>query len=91
MAQPNVVGSYNFASAITLSDTVNILVPSQRSPSTTCDAIYVGSGGGIVAVLQNDATVTLAGAVTGTIIPIAVKRVNSTSTTASSLVALFNI
>ena len=51
-------------------------------------AIYVGGAGDIVAINDQDQPITFAGALAGSIIPIKSKRVNSTSTTASSLVAL---
>ncbi len=67
--------------AITPSDTVDL--------KTTTRSIYVGGAGDIVAVDVNDNTVTFSGAVAGTTLPIVVKRVNATSTTATNLVALF--
>ena len=51
-------------------------------------AIYVGSGGTLVAVLATGAQVTLTGLQGGTIIPIRVRRVNATGTTATGLVGL---
>jgi hypothetical protein len=85
----NAIGSYNLAAAITPSNTVNIVQPPGRYTLTT-DAVYVGVGGDIVFVLENDVAVTFLGAITGTIIPIACKRVNSTNTNATDLVALWN-
>jgi len=86
----NVIGSYNLFVAITKSDTVNIVVPFPKKPAVT-DAIYVGASGDIAAVMENGTAVTLASAIAGTIIPIAVKRVNSTLTTADNLVALYSV
>lgn len=51
--------------------------------------IYVGSGGDIAVKFTDGGTVTLVGAVTGTILPIQVVQVLSTGTSASSLVALY--
>lgn len=53
-----------------------------------CRGIYVGVGGDIVVVTQNDDAVTYKNAQSGSIIPIRAKRVNSTSTTATNLVGL---
>ena len=51
--------------------------------------LYVGGGGDLVAVGRDSAAVTFVGVAAGTVLPIAVKRVNSTSTTATSIVALY--
>ena len=55
----------------------------------TCRGIYVGGAGNIVVVKPGGSTVTFSGALAGTIIPIQAIRVNSTSTTATNLVALY--
>ena len=73
---------YNRAAAITASDTVNF-------SNGLCDAIYVGGAGDIVGVLEDGSAVTFAGAVAGSVLPLRLKRVNSTSTTATDLVALY--
>jgi len=52
-------------------------------------AIYVGGDGDIAAVLIDDSVVTFSGAVAGTIIPVRMKRVNSTNTDATNLVGLY--
>jgi hypothetical protein len=54
-----------------------------------CRGIYVGGAGNLVVVKPNGSTVTITGALAGTIIPIKAIRVNSTSTTATNLVALY--
>lgn len=51
-------------------------------------AIYVGVAGNIVVVDQDGNTATFVGVPVGTVLPVWHKRVNSTNTTASSLVAL---
>jgi len=54
-------------------------------------ALYVGAGGNVAVIFRDDATdtaVTLVGVVTGTVLPISVKQVMSTNTTASSIVGL---
>lgn len=68
------------AFAITPSDTVNFTRP--------CRAIYVGAAGTLVIVTLAGNAVTFAGATAGSVIPVAAKRVNQSSTTASSLVGL---
>ncbi len=75
------VGFYTGAEAITPSDTVNIV----RGPTR---GIYVGGAGNIVAVIGGTA-ITFNGAQAGDILPIHATRVNLTSTTATSLVALY--
>lgn len=71
---------YNEAAAITASNTVNLPRPS--------DAINVGAAGTLAAVLQNDQVVTLT-VTAGAVLPLRVKRINATGTTATGLVALY--
>jgi hypothetical protein len=74
---------YNRAFAITKSDTVNI-------PQGLTDAVYVGGAGIVVAVFQDDSTAQFT-CVAGQILPVKVKRVNSTTTTATLMVALYTV
>lgn len=76
------MAGYNKAVAIVPSDTVNIVDPP--------DAVYVGGAGVVVAVFANGAVVNFT-AVAGQVLPITVKRVNSTSTTATLLVGLSQV
>lgn len=78
---------YNRAVPITKSDTVNIVDPA-RDPLP--DAIYVG-GAGVVAAVFQDGTVVNFTAVAGQILPIRIKRVNSTNTTATLLMGLSTV
>ena len=70
-----------FYSAVTPSDSTDF--------DTLARAIYVGGAGDVVAVRHDGSTVTFAGVQAGTVLPVACRRVNSTSTTATSIVALF--
>jgi hypothetical protein len=74
--------NYNYAIAVTTSDTVNLL------PGLT-NAIYVGGAGNVVAVLENGDTVLFTAVPVGSVLPIRVKRINATLTTATALVALY--
>lgn len=67
--------------AITKSDAVNLTYLTR--------AIYVGGTGDVVAVFPDDSTVTFSAVPAGTVLPIVVKRVNSTSTTATLMVAMY--
>lgn len=80
-------GPYNQAFAITLSDTVNI---AQFGTMGLTRAVYVGGAGIVVAVFQDDSTANFT-AVAGEILPLAIKRVNNTTTTATLLVALYQV
>ena len=71
---------YNTALTITKSDTVNL--------DRLTDAVYVGGAGVVVAVFQNDSTAAFT-CIAGQILPIRVKRINSTSTTATLMLALY--
>ena len=79
-----------FAKAITVSDTVDIDFEN-TAPATR--GIYVGSAGDISVEMLgaglSDATVVFVAVASGTILPIGITRVNSTGTTAGSLVALW--
>ncbi len=79
-----------YAVAVTPSDTVAIEF-NGRGDSTR--GLYVGSGGDIsvemVGVGLVDATVVFVAVPTGTLLPIEITRVNTTATTASSLVAIW--
>jgi hypothetical protein len=72
---------YNYSLPITKSDAANFPL---------CDAIYVGGAGVVVAVLESGATVAFT-ATAGQTLPIQAKRVNSTSTTATLMVALYQV
>ena len=80
---------YNVARPITASDSANIESDSLGQFGLT-DAIYVG-GAGVVAVVFQDNTVQNFTCVAGQILPVKAKRVNSTNTTASLLLALFYV
>lgn len=66
--------------AITTSDTVDL----PEKP----DAIYVGGAGNIVAVMGDNSKATFTGALVGTILPIAPRRIDATNTTATLLLGL---
>lgn len=68
--------------AVTPSDVTNL-------PSIT-RGLYVGVAGNVAVVpASGGAAVTFVAVPAGTVLPIQVSRVNSTNTTASSIVALF--
>lgn len=52
-------------------------------------ALYIGGAGNLVAVFPDGSAVTFTGVPAGSILPIRVKRVNSTNTTATNIVALY--
>lgn len=79
---------FNKAVSVTPSDTVDF-VP-QGLGRKLCDALYVGGAGIVVAVFEDGTTVNFT-AVAGEILPIAIKRVNSTTTTATLMVALYGL
>lgn len=72
---------YNRARAVTASNTVDL-------PGGVSDAISAAGAGNIAAVFPDDSVVVIAMAA-GQLLPIAVKRINSTSTTATGLTALY--
>ncbi len=79
---------YNKSVDITKSDTVDIY-PFLASGRLT-DAVYVG-GAGIVVGIDQSGNANNYTAVAGEILPIAVRRVNSGTTTATLMVALYQV
>jgi len=76
-----IIMPYNRAVAITPSDSVDL-------PQGPTEAVYVGGAGIVVAVFPDGSAASFT-AVAGEILPLKVKRINSTSTTATLLVALY--
>lgn len=58
-------------------------------PNGICRALYIGGGGTVVLDTANSTSLTFAGLQAGTILPLNVRRVRSTSTTATSIIALY--
>ena len=79
---------YNRWIAITKSDTVD-LAPFSADGRLT-DAVLVGGAGVVAAVDALGIAVSLT-AVAGEILPIAVRRVNDTNTTATAMTALYQV
>lgn len=52
-------------------------------------AIYVGGAGNVAAAMLDGTVVTFTAVPAGTILPIRCKRINSTNTTASSMVSIY--
>jgi len=84
--------NYNIWKAITKSDTVNFDGSTYSATASVkpepCDAIWVGGAGIVVAVQQDGQTAQFTCAA-GTLLPITAIRVNSTTTTATLLVAMY--
>jgi len=69
------------AAAVTPSDTVDL-------PSVS-RGIYVGGAGNVTVVMLGGAVVTFTAPPVGSLLPIAITRVNLTGTTATNLVAIW--
>lgn len=65
------------------------VTPSNTDTIAPCRALYVGGAGNLVVVTVDGNQVTFSGAVAGTVIPVQVVQVRSTSTTATNIVALY--
>ena len=92
MAQ-QVLQTFNYAMPLAKSDTVNN--PTQPPGGTTAggrypDAVWVG-GAGIVAVILPDGSECDFTVVAGTLLPVICKRINSTTTTATLFVGLWQL
>lgn len=87
MPTDNTPGAYgadtpaNGAETVTPSDTVNL--------TNTSRGLYVGGTGNVAVVMKDGTTATFVAVPAGAILPIRITRVNSTSTTATSMVALY--
>lgn len=83
---------YGRAVAITKSDTVNYdgstFSASAATKAIPADAVYVGGTGIVVLILEDGSAVNFTAAV-GEIIPVKSIRVNSTTTSATLMVALY--
>lgn len=72
----------SYAFAITPNDSADLAYVTR--------GIYVGTAGALVVILVRDsAEVTFAGVPAGTLLPLCVKRVKATGTTATNLVGLY--
>jgi|TARA_R110000824_G_scaffold609_1_gene3823 hypothetical protein len=92
MAQTS--GTYNRSVVITKSDTVNFDGSTYSASASTkaipADAIFVGGAGVVVAIFE-DGSLAPFTVLAGTVLPLKCIRVNSTSTTATLMNALYQI
>ena len=72
---------YNIWTPITPSDTVDL--------PTLTDGVWVGTGGNVAAVMQNNQMPVVLAVPSGAWIPLAARRINATNTTATGIVALY--
>jgi len=70
---------------VTKHDSTNIAFPTGSAGR----GLWVGGAGNVAFVGYNDSVVTIIGVPAGTLLPIQVKRVNSTNTTATNMVAFY--
>lgn len=54
-----------------------------------CRGIYVGTTGNVAVTMANNDAVTFIAVQAGTVLPIRIKRVNASGTTATSIIALY--
>jgi|TARA_R110000787_G_C13429110_1_gene445461 hypothetical protein len=92
MAQES--GTYNKSIVITKSDTVNFDGSTYAANAATkaipADAIFVGGAGVVVAIFENGSLAPFT-VLAGTVLPLKCIRVNSTSTTATLMNALYQV
>ncbi|MGI9486184.1 MAG: spike base protein, RCAP_Rcc01079 family [Geminicoccaceae bacterium] len=65
------------------------VTPNDSTVLERTKGVWVGGSGDMSVVMHNGNTVTFAGIVAGSLLPIAVSRIRSTGTTATAIVALF--
>jgi hypothetical protein len=76
---------YSQCADVTPSDTADGPFPES---ARYFDALYIGGAGNVVVVGENNKTATFIGVPASRILPVRGKRVNSTNTTATNIVAL---
>lgn len=81
--KPNTVGSVpaEDASAVTPSDSTDLTNPAR--------ALYIGTAGNVTLVTIGGSVITFSNVQSGSVLPVRTTRVNSTSTTATNIVALY--
>jgi len=65
------------------------ITPHDSTDMALTRAVYVGGAGNVVAVDADNTATTFTAVAAGTLLPIRVRRINSTSTTATALVAIY--
>lgn len=80
---------FNKMVVVTKSDTVDLADFSQSGKLTS--ALYVGGTGDISVVLQDGTTCLYSAVPVGVILPVAARRINSTNTNATLIVAMYQI
>ena len=65
------------------------VTPHDSTLLTDPGILYVGTGGDVVVLTAGGQTVTFSNVPTGSFIPLQVRRVNSTNTTASDILVLY--
>jgi hypothetical protein len=79
--------------SITPSDTFVAVTPSDSTLIGTAlgdtKGLYIGGGGNVTCIDCTGAAVTFTAVPVGTVLPVRTRRVNSTNTTATNIVALF--
>lgn len=69
---------------------LSAVTPSDSTDLTGARGVYVGGAGDVALMALDDSTaVTFSGVLAGSILPVRVKRVMSTNTTATNIVAIY--
>lgn len=74
-------GPADYAAAVTPSDAVDL--------TKFARSLYIGTGGDLTVLMPDGASVLFKAVIGGTILPVRIRRVLATGTTASNLVALY--
>lgn len=65
-----------------------VVTPSDSTDLTYVSVLFIGGSGNVAVITAAGETVTIAGVVAGSVLPLRVSRVMSTNTTATNIVAL---
>ena len=65
------------------------VTPGSSALATPCKALYIGGAGNVNVITEAGTTTLFSGATAGSVLPVRCTHVLSTSTTATSIVALY--
>lgn len=76
--------------AVTASDSTDLRLTDSDGRVAECRSIFVGGAGNVAILASGDtAAVTITGVAAGSVIPVEARRVMSTNTTATAIVAMY--
>jgi len=75
-------------SADSCASTAFAITPADSVMTTQARALFIGTGGNLAVLTADGSSVTFSNVAAGTILPVSVKQVSATNTTASNIIGL---